>query len=179
MGFLSFLSGKFIWVYLFIFFGKILDVSIATVRMVLINRGERTKGSIIALFEVALWVIVTGTVLTGFTEDVWKVVLYCVAFALGNYVGSRLEAKLAFGLSTIQVIADRSDYQSVSETLRKNNLAVTEINGKGKEGDKKILLIHLKRSRIAEAVKLVNQANEKCVITVTDLRVVRGGFIKK
>jgi uncharacterized protein YebE (UPF0316 family) len=179
MDILNFLKGDSVWVYLFIFFGKIIEVSMATLRIVLINRGEREKGSIIALFEVALWVIVTGTVLAGFTEDILKVVLYCVAFALGNYLGSRLEAKLAFGLSTIQVIADRADYQSVSEILRQNNLAVTEINGKGKEGDKKILLIHLKRSRIPATVKLVNQTNPKCVIAVSDLRVVRGGFIKK
>lgn len=176
---MEFLLGTTIWVYLFIFLGKILEVSTATIRMVLINRGERTKGSILALFEVALWILVTGTVLQGFTQDILKAVLYCIAFAFGNYVGSWIESKIAFGLSTIQVIAGCNNHIEILEILRQHNMAVTVINGKGKEGEKKILFIHLKRNRIAEAVKLVNSVNDKCVITVTDVRVLRGGFIKK
>lgn len=175
---MEFFLGTSIWVYIFIFLGKIIEVTTATVRMVLINRGERTKGSIIALFEVSLWLIVTGTVLSGFTEDILKAVLYCVAFALGNFVGSWVEGKIALGLSTIQVIS-HCNHEEMVNILRKNNLAVTVIDGEGKEGEKKILFIHLKRSRITEAVKLVNSVNENCVITVTDVRVLRGGFIKK
>lgn len=176
---MEFLKGDTVWVYLFIFLGKIIEVTIATIRIVLINRGERKKGSIVALIEVSLWIIVTGTVLTGFTQDILKAVLYCLAFALGNYVGSYIEDKIALGLSTVQVISEKEYYEQIAAALRENNMAVTAIDGKGQHGDKKILFIHLKRSRIAEAVKLVNSINNKCVITVTDLRVLKGGFIKK
>lgn len=176
---MQFLLGNTIWVYLFIFLGKIIEVTVATIRMVLINRGERKKGSLIALFEVALWIVVTGTVLQGFTEDILKAVLYCVAFAAGTFTGSWVESKIALGLSTIQVIADTKCAEGLLIALRENKLAVTIVNGKGKEGEKKILFIHLKRSRIAEAVKLINKINEKCVITVSDVRVLHGGFIRK
>ena len=65
---MDFLMGNSIWVYLFIFFGKILEVSVSTVRLVLINRGERTKGAILAFFDILLWVLITGTVLAGFQK---------------------------------------------------------------------------------------------------------------
>lgn len=176
---MDFLQGSGIWVYLFIFFGKITEVTLATLRYILINRGERKKGSLIAFFEVSLWLFVAGTVLAGFTEDFIKAILYCVAFALGNFFGSYLESKLALGLSTIQVICDCDNHEQIANTLRQHKLAVTSVDGQGREGDKKILFIHLKRSRIPQAVNLLNQINKNLVITVTDLRVVRGGYIKK
>lgn len=180
MDFLNFLNEKNnIWVYFIIFFGKIIEVTVATIRMVLINRGERTKGSIIAFFEVTIWIIITGTVLTGFSEDVLKIILYCFAFAVGNYIGSYIEGKIALGLSTIQVISSIECAENLVKELRNNNLAVTVMDGEGKEGDRKILMIHLKRNRIAETVKLINNSTDTCVITVTDVKVLRGGYIKK
>jgi uncharacterized protein YebE (UPF0316 family) len=176
---LDFLNDKSIWIYLFIFFGKIAEVSVATVRMVLINRGERTKGSIIAFFEICLWLMVTGTVLAGFTEDFIKVIVFCFAFAIGNYVGSWIEGKIALGLSTIQVITNDDESACIAESLRTNNLAVTVIEGQGKNGNRKILMVHLKRNRIAATVKLINALSDKCVITMSDVKVIRGGFIKK
>ena len=94
----DFLTKPSVWMYLFIFFGKIVEVAVATVRIVLINRGERVKGSITAFFEVSLWLVVTGTVLAGFQEDILRCVIFALAFALGNYAGSWIESKLAFGL---------------------------------------------------------------------------------
>ena len=80
---MDFLMENNIWVYLFIFFGKILEVSVSTVRLVLINRGERTKGSILAFFDILLWVLITGTVLAGFQNDWIRLVIFAAAFAIG------------------------------------------------------------------------------------------------
>lgn len=135
MWFIEFINGKSIWVYLFIFFGKILEVTLATIRNVLVNRGERNKGTIISIFEVIIWVIITGTVLNGFTSDIWKVIVFCVAYALGIFLGSYFEDKLALGLSTIQVIApDAENCQTIAEALRCEGHAVTVIDGEGKNG---------------------------------------------
>ena len=51
----DFLTKPSVWLYLFVFFGKIIEVAVATIRIVLINRGERVKGSITGFFEVSLW----------------------------------------------------------------------------------------------------------------------------
>jgi len=177
---MDFLNGHSIGLYVFIFFGKIVEVTVATVRMVLINRGERLQGSILAIADILLWLLITGTVLTGFQDDIWKVVVFTVAFAVGNYIGSWLEGKLAFGLSSIQVIVPyESDVQCLLESLWAHNFAVTVMEGEGRRGKRKILLIHLKRKRIATAVRLVQDNMENCMITVNDVKAVRGGYIKR
>lgn len=177
---MEFLNNGGIWVYIFIFLGKIIEVAISTLRMVLISRGERTMGSFIAFFEMILWLIITALVLTDIYTDTYKLLVLALAFAVGNYVGSWLEGKLAFGLSTIEVISHENEqYKELLEQLRASNLAVTVLNGEGKEGTKKVMLIHLKRSRISNTVRLIQSIQKNCVITITDVKFVRGGFIRK
>ena len=139
-----------ICIYAFIFFGKILEVAVSTIRLVLINRGERVKGSIIAVFEMFLWLLITGTVLNGFQKDMVRVIIFAIAFAVGNYVGSWMEDQLAFGLCSIQVIVpDCTTSKELMVELRANNFAVTSIKGQGKDGEREIMFLHIKRKRIS------------------------------
>jgi uncharacterized protein YebE (UPF0316 family) len=177
---MAFLMGDSIWVYVAIFFGKIIEVAITTLRLVLINRGERVKGSIIAFFDVILWLLIASTVLAGAGQNIKKILVYGVAVAVGNYLGSWLEAKLAFGISSVQVIMnDCAEVDALLAKLRANNFAVTVVDGQGKDGHRKMMIVHLRRRRIAEAVKIINSAAEHCVIAVHDISALRGAYIKK
>ncbi|MGE5494959.1 MAG: DUF2179 domain-containing protein [Burkholderiales bacterium] len=169
-----------IWVYLFVFFGKIVEVTVSTIRIVLINRGERLMGSITAFFEITLWLIVTGTVLVGFQQDILRCIVFALAFACGNWLGSWLEGKLAFGLSSLQVIVPTDDdANSLVEELRSHNFAVTVMEGEGKDGKREVLVLHLKRKRIPAALSIIKSKLKHAVVTVNDVRVVSGGYIKK
>lgn len=177
---MDFLTQPSVWVYIFIFVGKIAEVAVSTVRLVLINRGERLKGSIIGFFEVTLWLIVTGTVLAGFQNDIWRCLVFALAFALGNYAGSWIESKLAFGLCSIQVIVPKDeDTDKLVAELRENGFGVTMMEGEGKTGRREILMLHMKRKRIPAAINLVKSQLCNAVITVNDIKVISGGFIKK
>jgi uncharacterized protein YebE (UPF0316 family) len=177
---MEFLDDLGIWIYVIIFFGKILEVTVSTIRMVLINRGERVKGTIVAFFDSSLWLLITGTVLDGFQEDPMRMIVFALAFAVGNYMGSWFEDKLAFGLSSVQVIVPESP-QSVelADSLRKDNFAVTVIKGTGRNGSRDILMLHLKRKRIAEAVNLVNTMLPGAVVVVNDSKIISGGYISR
>jgi uncharacterized protein YebE (UPF0316 family) len=169
-----------IWVYFIIFFGKIFEVTVATLRMVLINRGERIKGAIIAFFDILLWLVLTGTVLEGFKEDPLRMVVFALAFAVGNYLGSWLENKLAFGLSSIQIIVPESPKsKQLAEVLRDSHFAVTVVKGTGRNGNRELLILHLKRKRTAEAISVINKAHPGAVIAVNDSKGIRGGYIAR
>jgi uncharacterized protein YebE (UPF0316 family) len=106
-------------------------------------------------------------------------VVYAAAFAIGNYLGVFIEGKLALGLSSIQVITKEGTGSEVAKLLRDNNFGVTIIKGEGKETAREILLVHLKRKRIKEAMDLVNSQLENAVIIVNEVKALRGGYIKK
>lgn len=175
---MEYLQSNHIGVYFIIFFGKIIEVTLATLRNVLINRGERIKGSAVAFFEIFMWVFITGTVLASFIQNPLKVVIFAIAFALGNFLGSWLESLIAIGLSTIQIITP-DDTTVLLENLRQNNLAVTSLNAEGKDGARKVLEIHLKRNRIKQTLKLINKHMENGIVTLKDVKILKGGFITK
>ncbi len=177
---MDFLQNMGIGIYFVIFFGKILEVTVATLRMVLINRGERVKGTIIAFFDILLWLIITGTVLDGFKEDPLRMVVFALAFAVGNYLGSWLENKLAFGLSSIQIIVPESPKsKQLADALRDCHFAVTVVKGTGRNGNRELLILHLKRKRIAEAIRIINTNFPGAVIAVNDSKAIRGGYIAR
>lgn len=177
---MDFMQQSSIWIYLLIFFGKIFEVAVSTIRVVLITRGERVKGSIIAIFEMLIWLFITGTVLSGFQTDTIRIFIFAIAFAVGNYVGSWMEDRLAFGLCSVQVIVPECKIsQDLADKLREHSFAVTIIKGKGKDGDREIMFLHIRRKRISQAVEIIKANLKNAVIIVNDSKVLYGGFIRK
>ena len=166
--------------YLVIFFGKIVEVSLGTLRIVLINRGERLIGSLIALIEISLWLIIAGNVLSDYQSDPFKMLAYALAYALGNYVGSWLEERLAFGLCSMQtVVMDRETSDAISEALRQNGFGVTELAAQGRDDETRFMLISTLRRKLAdEAIALVQGIAPNAVITVSDVKSQRSGYLR-
>ena len=174
---LNFLNGDSIWIYVFIFCGKIVEVTIATLRIVLISRGERTVGSIVAIVEITIWLLVTGTVLTGFQTDLIKVIVFVAAFAIGNFIGSWLEEKVALGLSQIQaIVRDKEDENKLVGVLRNKGFGVTTMEVFGMEDVRYMLLIILKRKMVKETLKLIDEACPNALVTIGDVEA-KGGYI--
>lgn len=176
----QFAQGTTIWVYLFIFFGKILEVSFGTLRIVLINRGERTVGSMIAIIEITLWLVVASSVLMGFREDFLKGIVYAVAFACGNYIGSWLDELFAFGLSSMQVVLPNMESaRAAEECLRAKGFGLTSLDVHGRDDDRAMLLMTMQRKRLSEAIALVERSCPGAVVTVSDIKTQRGGYLER
>ncbi len=164
--------------YFLIFFAKLVEVSLATVRNVLIVRGEKVKGACIAFFESMIWVVVVSTVLQNVLEDPFKVVAYCLAYALGNYCGVILENKLAIGMACIQAVVSECKSDEVSRLMREQGFGVTILRGEGKDGPVDVLMIFLKRKAQREAINLIKSLCPAALITVNDVRHMRNGYMK-
>lgn len=174
-----FLAGGSIWVYLCIFFGRLLDVSAATLRIVLVNRGERLIGSLVAFIEIIIWLLVARSVLVDGVSPL-KVLVYAVAFALGTYVGSWLEEKLAFGLAQVQiVIPDHEKAATLQKALHDGGFGVTAIDVHGADDEQRYMLItYARRKMLPEAMRIVNSVCDKAVISVSDVKTQKGGYIR-
>ncbi|HSN65410.1 MAG TPA: DUF5698 domain-containing protein [Fusibacter sp.] len=163
-------------IYLFIVLAKIVEVSMATVRMVLITKGERKIGAIIAFFEVSLWVILVSTVLDNIMENPLKIVAYALGFSLGNYLGSWIEEKIGIGLAEMQIILKEEQTDPVVDALRDKGFAVTVIAGQGKNHPRSVLLMYVSRNKIKECANFVRSVQDNAVITVSDKKGVYGGY---
>ena len=176
----TFAKGSTIWVYLFIFFGKILEVSFGTLRIVLINRGERTVGSLIAIVEITLWLLIASSVLTGFKDDFLKGIVYALAFACGNYIGSWLDELFALGLSSMQVVLpDLASAKEAEACLRAKGFGVTAVDVHGRDNEHSMLIMTMQRKRLPEALAILEDQCNGAVVTVTDIKTQRGGYLER
>lgn len=164
--------------YILIFIAKLVEVSLSTLRNVLINRGEKLKAALLGFFEALIWVLVVANVISTISEDPIKVVVYCVAFALGNYVGVILEGKLAIGTACIQAVVGQDEKEAVSAAMRDMGFGITTVRGEGKDGPVDVLLIYLKRKCVDEAIGIIKSSCPQALITVNDVRHLRNGFLK-
>lgn len=162
--------------YIIIFIVKVIEVSLATLRIVLITKDERVKGAAIGFFEVTIWVLVVSTVLQDITTDPFKIVVYALGFAVGNYLGSLLENKLAIGVTNIEVIAHKIHGKRLANYLRANGLAVTSVSAYGMNDKREILYLHTARKKVKQTVKIIREFQEDVVITVNDIKPVYGGY---
>jgi len=165
-----------ILLYTVIFIAKVIEVSISTTRMMVINKGEKLIGSVLAFFEISIWVCLAGSVLTNITADPFKAVAYALGFSIGNYVGSILEAKIGLGTTTITAIVDKQDGDNLIRGLQANEFGVTVMRGNGLNSSKDIIMAVVPRKKADEVVKLIKTLEESAFITIADTKPIHGGF---
>jgi len=167
------------WIYPLIFFGKIFEVALATVRIVLINRGEKLKGALIGFVEVLIWLFLISNMLSTITEDPIKVVIYCLAFSCGNYVGVTIEGMLAIGNACIWSVVSNENRAELETALRDKGFGVTVMPGEGLKDSVNLFMIYLRRKQVPEATGIIHSFIPDAFITVNDVRQLTRGTIKK
>jgi len=155
---------------LFIFFARIIDVSLGTLRIIFVTKGMRKVAPLIGFFEVFIWLLAISRIMQN--HDNWVCyVAYAAGFASGNLIGMLIEEKLAIGHEMIRVIT-RKDATNLIDELRETGHGVTWVNAKGIEGDVAVLYIIARRSMIREVLDLINKHNPRALYTVEAIKYV-------
>lgn len=162
---------------LFIFFARIIDVSLGTVRMILVIRGDRWIAALIGFFEIMVYVTALGKVI-GALQEPEKLILYCLGFATGVVVGSWIEERIALGYRGLQVTTSVDNHYLV-DCLRDQGHAVTTWQAMGLEGPKVVLSMLLKRKTAWKVADQIREQDENAFIVFFEPTSFAGGFIKK
>lgn len=160
-----------------IFFAKVIEVSIGTLRIILISKGYRRIGVSLALGEIILWVFIASTVINGIQESPMKGIVYSIGFAVGVYVGSKLEEKIAFGKVLIQTITTVKMGNDIANYLRQEGYGVTIIDGRGKDEIRSVLMIYSNRRGSDSVIEKIHKINPKAMVIINDVSTLTGGFI--
>ena len=153
-----------------ILLARIVDVSMDTLRLNLVAKGYRNYAPIIGFFQSLVWVITISRVMVNL-ENWTAYAAYASGFALGTYVGMRIEEKLALGYELIRIVT-RTDATELVTHLRDLGFAVTSVIGEGRDGEVGILFVVLKRKTVSEVVEIIKSHNPKAFYTIEDMRFV-------
>jgi len=163
------------WGPVLIFFMRIGDVSLATVRMLMIMRNHRLLAPVVGLFEVLIWIFAAGVAIRHL-ESGWHILGYAGGFAAGNFVGIWLEGRLALGMASLQVFTP-SHGEEIAEGLRGIGLGVTTFPGRGKDGAVEVIQTVVKRKDVGRAMSKVHTLDDDAFVTVSEVSAIHYGWM--
>lgn len=161
---------------LLIFALEALYVTMTTVRWIILVRGQRLLAAVISFFELILYVVALGLVVTALNDPL-RVVVYAAGYAVGALSGSWLEERLAIGYTVFHII---THYPSdLPGKLREAGLGVTVWQAQGRERDRMVLMAVARRRWARQLMQLVEKLDPTAFIVQTEPRAFRGGFLLK
>ena len=163
------------WGPVLIFGIRVVDVSMGTMRMLLVVRGARAAAAAIAFVEILLWVVAAGAAVRNLGSPL-HLVAYAGGFATGTFVGVEVEKRLALGVSTVQAFC-RGRIPELADALRAKGFGVTEIGGEGAEGRVSIVSIVVRRREVPDVIGEIEDRDPDAFITVYDDTQVRRGWM--
>lgn len=160
----------YILVPLFIFFARIVDVSLGTLRIIFVTKGMRSVAPFVGFVEVLVWLLAISRIMQDL--DNWACyVAYAAGFASGNFIGMLIEEKLAIGHEMIRVITRKDATQLIGE-LRAKGYGVTSVKAEGIEGEVAVIYIIARRSMIKTVLDDINAFNPRALYTVESIKYV-------
>lgn len=151
---------------LIIFFLRLADQSLGTMRTLLVSKNKPIYAALIGLVESAIWIIAISKVINNIV-DPWLIGSYAAGFAAGTIVGSYIERIVGVGNIVVRVFCSANS-PSVAETLREKGHGVTIIDGQGKDGPVKIYLCVIPRRKLKSVLNIIDEINPNAYIT-TDM----------
>src|SRR5690606_2522118 len=111
-------------------------------------KGFGLVASLLSMVDVFIYVMGLTLVLNNL-DDPWNLAAYCLGFGIGVFTGSVIEEYLALGYLNVQVIVDSLQFELASQ-LREAGLGVTSWTAEGKDGQRLVMQVLVKRKRERE-----------------------------
>ncbi len=153
---------------------RILDVSLGTLRIILISKGLKKFAPLIGFFEVLIWIIIVKQIITDVSHPV-TYIAYALGYALGTYIGIFIEGKLSLGRVMIRVICKSNDVE-LANILRNHQLGVTIVDAHGKDSEVKIIFSIINRKDLNFILSEIRSFDPDLFYTIEDIHTVNKGF---
>jgi uncharacterized protein YebE (UPF0316 family) len=124
---------------------KIAEISIQSLKTVLMVKGQRLYASLLGFVEVLIWGLVISAIITTLGNNMWLLLFYCIGYASGLFLGSILEERLALGTVNLQIIATPKHTQAIKKYLNSRGNGYTILNGTGAQAESNLIIIVVQR----------------------------------
>ena len=166
-------------IYFTIFISKVIENSLATLRLIVVANGKKLLGAFLQFAIALVWVIVTGMVVVNLTKDPLKIIFFALGSFVGSYCGSLIEEKLAMGDSMLIGITKKDNEDILTSAIRDLGFAVTVLEGNGFKQTSSVLMIFVPRKKRNTVTRMIKNIDHKSMIVTEKIGIVHGGYTKK
>lgn len=143
---------------------RICDVSIGTVRTILVVQGRKYLAGITGFVEVLIWVFAIRYIFQHL-DNTANLFGYAIGFGIGNIVGIAIEQKIGLGYVQFNIIS-KYFTDKITDALRTNKFGATIMPGEGGTGGVAVIIVIAKRKTQKKVMKLVESIDPDAFITI-------------
>ena len=156
---------------------KIIEISIQSLKTCMMVKGQRLKAAGLGFLECAIWGLVISTIIGTLGDNIFLLLFYCIGYALGLFIGSSIESKIALGTSNLQLIANDDSTKKIIDYLKKNNNGYTVFEGHGSVDKMNMILIVLPRREMPKVLREIrSECENKVFVVASDVSKYAGGY---
>jgi uncharacterized protein YebE (UPF0316 family) len=152
---------------LLIFLARIVDVSLGTIRTIVVVQGRAYIAWFLGFCEVLVWVIVVTQVIQNLT-NVAYIISYALGFATGNVVGIMIENHVAIGTQIVRIFTRKGT--DLTGALQLAGYRVTCFEAQESAGAVSMLFIPISRRQTRGLIGQCGRVDPDCYCIVDDVR---------
>ncbi len=174
---MSFLdSSVYVWVALplMVFFARVADVTLGTLRIIFISRGKKNIAPVLGFFEVFIWITVVSQIVSH-AHNLLAYVAYAAGFAAGNYVGMYIESRLAIGTQVVLAIVQEHASPLIAH-LRAAGYGVPAVDGSGANGAVKLIYTIVRRRALNDVLAIIHETHPNAFLSIQDINSTQQGI---
>lgn len=147
-----------------IFFLRILDVSLGTMRTITVVNGRLRLSVFLGFFEVLLWITAVSQVILRVRQHPMLIFAYATGFAAGNAVGILLERKLALGRCVVRMIS--KDGEGIARAIAPFGQVLGVFSSEANGAQTRLVFATLPRKNLPEAVRRARELDPRVFYVV-------------
>ena len=163
-----------LWTFV-IFFARVCDVSLGTIRVQFIIRRKKVFAALIGFVEVLIFILIVSRVIQDIQH--WPYVLaYAGGFATGTLLGMSLAERLSQRMVQLTVIGNGS-HEQMEAALREAGFALTRYQGVGRDGPVDVIDVICSSRALSRVTGVVNAVDPEAFLYTHELIGLRGGYV--
>ena len=156
---------------------KIVEITIQSLKTCMMVKGQRLKAAGLGFAECMIWGLVISTIISTLGDNLFLLLFYCSGYAMGLFLGSTIEGKIALGTSNLQLIANDEHTELIIAYLRERKRGYTVFSGQGSTNKMNMILIVLSRREMKKELREIRKLCDNHVFVVaSDVSKYAGGY---
>lgn len=162
-----------------IYFARILDVTLSTIRTFYTLKGKTIFSSILSFFEVLVWFLVARQALNVDLDSLWIPISYSLGYATGILIGSFITNNFIKGIENVTIITKKEN-DILINTLRNNGFGISIIDLKNDFDNvkKQMLIIEVDKRYLKKLIKIVKSIDKDAFISISETKQIENGVLK-
>lgn len=156
---------------------KIVEISIQSLKTCMMVKGQRLKAAALGFVECMIWGLVISTIISTLGDNLLLLLFYCFGYAVGLFLGSTIEGKIALGTSNLELIANDESTEKITAYLKENNRGYTVFGGRGSIDKMNMIFIVLPRKETPRVLREIRACcDNKVFVVASEVSKYAGGY---